>query len=653
MGSFDYFSQLQGPVINTSLFSDAATAGINAGNALPTKTTSIIRGIQEGFHQGLKDTQALHEISQYPVQDQLQQEQLEAAQQTNDIRALQLQIASETQAQNLETAKVTAQNQLDDLRNQKEIADMLGSQDPNQRASVLNNPKYTGTLIRNKELAAATLQRLATDPNVSEATRQQALQLQDFDKRQQHELAVDKLAATIRKSIVGDEAKIMEDFKKSNLPDVFSGFGIDLNDPKTLREVLNLKTYQSGLKTYKSDGTIDTSAPDNDLTLPNIGFPGKYEIVYNGKKSNLILNDADQNALAGLKSYLIASGVRAPETPTSTPIVSVQPTSNSASGGSSLLGNIYNSVKSGVQQGVQAVSSVASGISLGTPPVAQATGVSPQPTPPSAEQITTVSQDAVVARQRAALEAKAASDPELKNRLIAKGKLAGTPVATPTGPQVGAVPAPTPPATAEIVGGGGSGGGGAGGEAVPVVTNKATVEGVYSTLTPAAKKHVSIDVLDRVVKEPLVSKLSPLEQAIVAVESGGKRNAKAKGSSATGLFQLTDAAAKTAKVNKNNPADNVKGGVAYFNQIKNLFGGNEIAALMGYYLGPSVVGEAIQTVNSAAYEDVLYGLDYLKSKGRFIKTLTEPKLAEVAKYPFKVLAYKEAFEALAGGRRKY
>ena len=54
MASFDFFSPPQGPAISISLFPDSASAGIRAGTALPTTTTSIMRGVQEGVETSQK-----------------------------------------------------------------------------------------------------------------------------------------------------------------------------------------------------------------------------------------------------------------------------------------------------------------------------------------------------------------------------------------------------------------------------------------------------------------------------------------------------------------------------------------------------------------------------------------------------------------------
>ena len=149
----------------------------------------------------------------------------------------------------------------------------------------------------------------------------------------------------------------------------------------------------------------------------------------------------------------------------------------------------------------------------------------------------------------------------------------------------------------------------------------------------------------KILSDPLTRGLPPLFKAVVAVESKGERGAKNKASSARGLFQLTDAAAKETGADSAIPAENVKGGVTYLNTMLEKFGDNEIPALMAYNGGPTLIRSAIEAAGSADYEDIVYALRRFKDQGRFKTALKN--IEHIIKYPLKVLAYKEAFQAFS------
>lgn len=287
MAGFDYFSQLQGPVVNTSLFSDAATAGIAAGRNLPTKTTATIRGLQEGLDRGIQDinnvqTLAIkqHEIEQFPVTDKIRQEQLQSAEQANEIQALQLQLTKDTQeyAKQVKIAELQqeaalASQKLKDLKIQEQISNTLAGGDPK---TVLNNPAYTDFLIRNPKYAEGVIGSLAEKGLLSAEEKKRMYEFVNFSKQQEFERET-KLAAAKSLNAVAAEVK--------NDESLYALIG----DVPVEQFSKRVEVYPKGLKQVFEEGEnaghINPDASDNPLALDS---PNKeFDIFVDGKKAGV------------------------------------------------------------------------------------------------------------------------------------------------------------------------------------------------------------------------------------------------------------------------------------------------------------------------------------------------------------------------------
>ena len=93
-----------------------------------------------------------------------------------------------------------------------------------------------------------------------------------------------------------------------------------------------------------------------------------------------------------------------------------------------------------------------------------------------------------------------------------------------------------------------------------------------------------------ILRETIGTQISPaLVLAVIAVESSGRRTAEShKG--AQGLMQLMpDTAARFGVTDSLDPAQNIRGGVAYLDWLMREFGGDPVLALAGYNAGEGAV----------------------------------------------------------------
>lgn len=125
---YSIISQLTGPRIDSSLLIDAARTGTAIGQATPSKLTSAIRGVEQGLQTGMSLMQSYESLQTSNIQQ-------EGLRQQNELRALQIEQAKLSQAdqiqvndQALEAKKLELQQKiqnmkrLDEFRNQFKAA---------------------------------------------------------------------------------------------------------------------------------------------------------------------------------------------------------------------------------------------------------------------------------------------------------------------------------------------------------------------------------------------------------------------------------------------------------------------------------------------------------------------------------------------------
>lgn len=593
MADFASFSA-QGPVVPINLFTQNAAAGTDIGNAVPTGVTAAIQG-------GFKGIEAGQQITANMEQSAIRQEQIKAQQQINEINALKLDITKQTQElqlnntiMELQNKKQLLQEQAVDIGNKQEISTRLASGDPDQMRSILNDPKLLNTMLSDTKFADAAAGRLSSVLTPEESKKLFAQV--DFKKSQELKAMQERADAQARDNLFKTTEKDVDKIQEGKLGWLFSSKGDDLT---------------TGL------GKV-TTAPSAQ------GLANGWDVFYDGQRTSLNINDAENAAFSRTMQAYTSAGLVKKKLPQTT--ATGDPASAAPKEEKPFLSAFRLFGSSDDQAPIE---------TPGPPP----TGA---PIPDSAR-VQTQSNNPIVQQRARQLQQQAQSDPDLMNRLIAKGIVkappkqsiaAAAPTATPapvgvtiegeTQEEVGAFPPPQP---------------------VPPEVTKQNIAERVSVLPKEVKNKVEHPVVFKILSDPLTRGLPPLYKAVVAVESKGERNAKNKGSSATGLFQLTDAAAKETGTDSSIPAENVKGGVTYLNSMLEQFGDNEIPALMAYIGGPGLIRSAVESAGSADYEDIVYALKRFKDQGRFKASLKN--IDHIIKYPLKVLAYKEAFQAFS------
>lgn len=630
--AYDFTIRPSGPQIDISLFPNAASKGIAAGNAQPSTMQSILGGVKEGlnlynqYQQVQQNENALaiqeNQIAQLPVTNQLQEAQLQNSQAIAQMNTMQAAIASIDEDSQIKLREQELANKLaesiqvnKDIKNKELINSRLSSDDSQVQASVLQDPDLLGTIFRDPNLANSIRGALGDNP-FADANRLNQIQgVIGFYKQQELELKKAEIDRRLKTLSFGDMDKTLksaqDDGQLSYLQNSH-GFASMLDLAQ------NATTVIAGTKNYK-DGVLDTSKADKTQSELTVG-PTKYDVLFGDKKSNIVLDETSNKNLQALQRTLKDAGLPVP-----TPIPNyVAPTP----------ANVASTKPFSEALGVESV--VDSGSSL---PV-------PQPGPVPEEQNLQIDQRNTIVSQRGReLLSQAQNDPDLMNRLKAKGLLRdqGTPtpapLMTPTVPaEVQATPVQTespaqvtPPISAEPT---------------SPATLKQNISFAVKSLPSVAKNYIEPPIVEKVLNEGLLRGLSPINQALVAVESGGNAKAKSKGSSATGYFQLTEDAAEDVNVDATIPEKNVIGGVKYFNRLLTRYDNAEIPALLAYNLGMGVVDSAEAVAGSYDYEDLMTGINYLKAHGFYPKVLTSKNVEIAKKYPLKVLAYKKVFETV-------
>lgn len=166
------------------------------------------------------------------------------------------------------------------------------------------------------------------------------------------------------------------------------------------------------------------------------------------------------------------------------------------------------------------------------------------------------------------------------------------------------------------------------------------------------RKYINDDTVKRVNSQPLLQGKPTILKAIAAVESGGDVNAKSP-TGVKGLLQVTKATANQYGLNRDVPEQNVEAAEKYLGTLQGIFTDRNTGEvylplmLAAYNGGQGRILRAVEIADSTYWPDVVQGLQYLANTG----DISQAKFKEIRDYPDKVLAYylkfAEESEALA------
>lgn len=634
--AYDVFSQLQGPQIDVNLFPNSASAGIRAGNSLPSPLSAGITGAIEGIQTGQKiydqyqNSQIKqNQIEQQPVANQRAQIELENEQAIATINKNRAQVDELTQATNLKIAQQKSENELaatqkahEDTTNDETAFAALSNPDPNVQASVVKDQNLFSHVLQNPKLLEQATGILQNNPEVSSQQKQQLIDAQGYYKEQDLKLKQQAALQKTNSSLIKNFDKIAENVNSDG-------------------QLLAARAAAGGLTPVEFASKVETRAIDNLGTGTQ-----RYDVYVDGQKQNQSIDETSNKNLLQYQDALKAQGVISQRKPTLAPTSTPTPAPSRG-----LAGSIYDYFAGGDR--VPAGTPTSNAL-LGSSPTTTPNPNIPEPTrvqpPTDTSQIDVNSKNPIVQQRANDLANRAKNDPDLRNRLVAKGMLQTTPTATPIPSPTDTPPVspePTPSAnisptqtTADAVT-----------TPVPTPEPKSLKQNIDYTVKsldylPKAFRPNS-EVMHTVLTEPLLSEQKPLYQAVAAVESGGLKKPKATGTTtAKGLFQLTSGTAKGLKVNPDVPEQNVIGGTKLLDSLLERYNDNEIPAVMAYYFGEPVINAAANIAGSYEYDGLSNALDYMKAHGYFPNILTSSKLSVGKQYPMKVLAYKKAFESV-------
>lgn len=188
--AYQIFTSVPEPKINISLFGDAATQGAAVGKAIPTDTTAIIQGLQEGIDRGLSDIQKLEAIestnlqqekarAELPYAGAMAQERLEAQQLSNEKNQIQIEdaLVNRQERQNLETATIEAKEteltaRKQQLQREQQFLGQFKNASADEQINLVLGGQYADVFAQNKTMYEQALDTLYMNPNLAPAQRQ-------------------------------------------------------------------------------------------------------------------------------------------------------------------------------------------------------------------------------------------------------------------------------------------------------------------------------------------------------------------------------------------------------------------------------------------------------------------------------------------------
>ena len=160
------------------------------------------------------------------------------------------------------------------------------------------------------------------------------------------------------------------------------------------------------------------------------------------------------------------------------------------------------------------------------------------------------------------------------------------------------------------------------------------------------------EVVERVNSIPAVKDMPPIVKAVIAVESGGRFDAKSP-TGTRGIAQMTKAAMQDVLPggDVNNPEDQLLGSALYIAKVTNMkaFKNNPYLGLAAYNGGPGLLSRAVEVAGTTDWDTVKSVLPEVMKEEKFAnyfkkkKVNLDQKYNEIVSYPDKVLSYYNTF----------
>lgn len=304
--AFDFFTQPQGPNIDINLYPNAASAGINAGNAQKTPLQQVVQGIGAGLdlygkYQGIQEQNLnleikQNQVDQLPIQNQIQIAQAQNAETVAQINTLKLdvetknhQLQLEAAKSELEAAKAKTDEEFQNITQKKQFEEQFNSMDPENQVGMIFSGEYNSVFSKYPEVykrALGTAYRAMTPEQ-----RESAAASLDFLRKIELDNQREKLNASFNQKLLENFDKTVDKVSQGPLRDIMKG-------QKLSTFVENTDMYPAGVKQFDKDGNLIKEAT-NGKPAPG----GGYEVIQNGKLSpySSLVKESDYQEFNALK----------------------------------------------------------------------------------------------------------------------------------------------------------------------------------------------------------------------------------------------------------------------------------------------------------------------------------------------------------------
>lgn len=619
---FDVFQSRGGPNIQISLFGDAAQKGAQLGKEIPDAATSAITGLETGYKEGLQNTATeqqneirQNQVDQIPVANEIQAEQLKAAQTQDKVAQLGEQVQEQTNDNKIQATNLDLQNKITQatktggmLKAKNDIASALATNDPDKIASIFQNPSSRQLIIQDPAYANSVVGQIIGNEALPKELQQQALSTLSLSKQLDFQQQNEKINAGVDGNLLKNYHEDIKDFKNST---VLQNMSAGMSDPDAANR---LQVFPKGLYGRNLDGTINKDAYDPNAASTKGGKDSSFEVYKDGKYLQDVDED-DADSITKFKNAVNASlRMNARNAGIYTPGWKYQPNTGQPAPSQQTAPQTQSQIPT-----FQAAAKVSDEEQDG-----------PTDEAPIAQQKTSPTNDAIVAQAQKDYAAIAKNPPPgvnqkmLDDRLIQKKQAIQQAYQGVYKPSSFSVRNFNPSNSLEE----NTSTYASPSEALSAVTRQSGVQlvaDVQPSVTPKLRSQVE--------SEPLLQNEPPIIKGIAAVESGGKRAATSD-TGVNGLLQVTKATAAQYGLNRDIPEEGLLAGKLYLTDMLYKYNGNIKLALAAFNAGPGTVSDAVRHTGSTDWEDVKgYLQDHLSSK----------KFKEVKDYPDKVLSYSTQF----------